>query len=239
MKNRQIRISIVEDDSCALDTLVGYLDKFQKEVNINFTIDKFSCANSFTNNFNSNYDIVFMDIELPDGNGMDLIREIRKIDKNVIVVFITNLAQYAVKGYEVHAYDFIVKPISYYNFYLKLLSVLECVEQKDDKEIWVSNKDGKVKLTISKIKYIEVVQHMLYYHTEDGVVKATGSLNILYDSLKNNGFELCNRCYLVNLKFVKAVRQNTIVVDNEELIISRYKKVEFVKALNDYLAGVE
>lgn len=234
-----IRICIVEDEVSALNTLIEFLDKYQLEHDINFMIDTFLNAKTFIEKFDSNYDIIFMDIELPDGNGMDLIKNVRKIDKDVIVIFVTNLVQYAVKGYEVRAYDFIVKPITYYNFYVKLLSVLENIKQKEDKEIWISNRDGKEKILVSSILYIEVVQHMLYYHTTKGVFKATGSLNSIQELLKDSPFALCNRCYLVNLNYVKAVRKNNVVVGDDLLLMSRYKKNEFIKALNDYLAGVK
>ena len=237
--NKNINICVVEDDLLALNTLIEYLEKFQLENNVSFSIDKFSSAKTFVDCSNVNYDIIFMDIELPDGNGMELIREVRKFDKNVIVIFVTNLVQYAVKGYEVHAYDFIVKPISYYNFYVKLLSVLDNIEKNIDKEIWISNRDGKEKISVSSIYYIEVVQHMLYYHTSRGIFQATGSLNVLEGTLKENHFVSCNRCYLVNLKYVKAVKQNYVIVGEDSLLISRYRKNEFIKSLNDYLAGAE
>ena len=239
MINRKINICIVEDDKTALDTLAEYLVRFENETNCSFVVNKFDRATTFINNFQSNYDIIFMDIELPDGNGMDLIKEIRKVDDKVVVVFVTNLVSYAVKGYEVHAFDFIVKPISYYNFYVKLLKVIGCLEQKKDKEIWVSNKSGRERLMLSSILYVEVVQHMLYYHTVDGIINATGSLNSVQEILKDHGFALCNSCYLVNLKHVKAIKQNDVLVGDDLLMISRHKKKDFVKALNEYLAGVE
>lgn len=239
MINKKINICIVEDEKAALDTLAEYLMRFKDENNCEFVIDKFDKAASFINNFQSNYDIIFMDIELPDGNGMDIIKQIRKIDEKVIVVFVTNLVSYAVKGYEVQAFDFIVKPISYYNFYVKLSKVLTCIEQKKDKEIWISNKEGREKIMLSSVLYIEVVQHMLYYHTINGVLKATGSLTSACESLKHYGFALCNNCYLVNLRHVKAIKQNDVLVDTQLLAISRNKKKEFIKALNEYLTGVE
>ena len=239
MIERKINICIVEDDELAMKTLADYLTRFESENHSAFSIDKFDTATKFINNFQSNYDVVFMDIELPDGNGMDLIKEIRKIDEKVIVVFVTNLVSYAVKGYEVQAFDFIVKPISYYNFYVKFLKVLGCLEQKKDKEIWISNKTGRERVMLSSVLYIEVVSHMLYYHTTDGVLKATGSLNSIQESLKNSGFAPCNNCYLVNLKHVKAIKQNDVLVGDDLLMISRHKKKEFIKALNEYLAGAE
>lgn len=239
MIDRKVKICIVEDDQTALETLAEYLSRFEKESQCSFIVDKFDRITTFINNFQSIYDIIFMDIDLPDGNGMEAIKEIRKKDDNVVVVFVTNLASYAVKGYEVQAFDFIVKPVSYYNFYVKLLKVLERLDKKKDKEIWVVNKTGRERVMLSSVLYIEVISHTLYYHTIDRTIKTTGSLNSLQESLSKYGFALCNNCYLVNLKHVNAIKQNDVLVGEKLLLISRHKKKNFIKALNDYIAGVE
>ena len=231
-----IRIAIVEDEKNSSDLLVNYLEKYSNDKNIRFDVKTFFSCNQILNNYNNNFDVIFMDIELPDGNGLETIRKIREVDKNVIVIFVTNMAQYAVKGYEVRAFDFIVKPVTSYNFYIKLDNILNLFEQKKDDEIWISNKDGKMKLNISSIYYIEVIQHMCIYHTKDGNYKATGSLNNIEKTLSKYNFSLCNRCYLVNLRYVTSVKKGFVLIDNEELIISRAKQASFMKDLNDFLA---
>lgn len=231
-----IRIAIVEDETSASDLLIDYLNKYANEKKEKFEIKVYSSSLMFLNEYKNNFDIVFMDIELPDGNGLETIRKIRQLDNDVIVIFVTNMAQYAVKGYEVRAFDFIVKPVTYYNFSVKLENVLHCLEKKKDSEIWISNKEGKLKLKVSSIYYIEVVQHMCFYHTGNGKFKATGSLKNIEDTLEKMNFALCNRCYLVNLKYVTSVKKGIVVVNNEELVISRSKQAEFMKRLNDYLA---
>lgn len=231
-----IRIAIVEDEKNSSDLLVNYLEKYSNDKNIRFDVKTFFSRNQILNNYNNNFDVIFMDIELPDGNGLETIRKIREVDKNVIVVFVTNMAQYAVKGYEVRAFDFIVKPVTSYNFYIKLDNILNLFEQKKDDEIWISNKDGKMKLNISSIYYIEVIQHMCIYHTKEGNFKATGSLNNIEKTLSKYNFSLCNRCYLVNLRYVTSVKKGFVLINNEELIISRAKQASFMKDLNDFLA---
>lgn len=231
-----IRIAIVEDDKSSSELLVSYLERYSNDKSIRFDVKTFFSCNQILNNYNNNFDIIFMDIELPDGNGLETIRKIREVDKNVIVIFVTNMAQYAVKGYEVRAFDFIVKPVTSYNFYIKLDNILNLFEQKKDDEIWISNKDGKMKLNISSIYYIEVIQHMCIYHTNDGNYKATGSLNNIEKTLSKYNFSLCNRCYLVNLRYVTSVKKGFVLINNEELIISRAKQASFMKDLNDFLA---
>lgn len=93
-----IRIAIVEDEKNSSDLLVNYLEKYSNDKNIRFDVKTFFSCNQILNNYNNNFDIIFMDIELPDGNGLETIRKIREVDKNVIVIFVTNMAQYAVKG---------------------------------------------------------------------------------------------------------------------------------------------
>lgn len=234
-----IKIAIVEDDKQQADLLSQYLNRYGKKNQYIFEITYFDRAESFLGNCNQNFDIVFMDIELPDGNGMDLVRQMRETDKTTLVIFVTNLAQCAIEGYKVRAFDFIVKPISYYNFKLSFSNALDALEINKDIEIWIKNKEGEVRLLASRIIYIEVVEHSLTFHTIDGVYTATGSKSIrdVADELIDASFSFCNRCYLINLKYVTQVQQLQVLVRGEWLQISRRKRADFLKELNDYLAG--
>lgn len=154
------------------------------------------------------------------------------------MIFVTNLAKYAVQGYEVKAFDFIVKPVNYYNFELKLLSALECLDKNGDKEFWIKTKDGKVFLHGSDITYVEVLRHYLTYHTKNGDYSVLGSIGEAAELLKEcRSFVFCNRCYLVNLRYVTQIKKSTVTVAGQELQISRQKRANFLKELNDYFGG--
>ena len=232
-----VRIAIVEDDKSASDALLGYIEEYGVAEHETFEVGRYYTATSFIDAFKGNYDIVFMDIELPDGNGMDVVKRLRESNRDVIVIFVTNMAQYAVKGYEVRAFDFIVKPVSRYNFAFKLKEALETFRRRTDVAVWISNKDGKMRLSASKIKYIEVYKHVLVYHTVDGDFTSSGSLCALEEQLRSAFFASCNRCYLVNLRYVTSVRQLSVTVDGEELQISHLKRAAFMRALNAFLSG--
>jgi len=156
-----INIAIVEDDQTQADLLAQYLARYKLERDYSYKLTHFNRANTFLQYSDQSFDIVFMDIELPDGNGMDVVRQLRVTDKKTMVIFVTNLAQYAVKGYEVRAFDFIVKPVAYYNFTLKFASALDSLETQKEIEVWVKTKDGKAKLLASRITYVEVEKHYL------------------------------------------------------------------------------
>lgn len=233
-----INIGIVEDNEQAAAAVKEHLARYSQEKSCEFNVAVYSSAGKFLGASANYCDIVFMDIELPDGNGMELVRRMRQSGNDVIVIFITNLAQYAVKGYEVRAFDFIVKPIKYYNFAAKLSSALDYLESKSEKYVWVTSREKKTRLSASNIRYVEIRSHTLIYHTSGGDITATGSLSKTEEQLAGLPFALCNRCFLVNLKFVTTVKDMSVFLGDEELQISHTKRAAFMKALTDYCAAL-
>lgn len=232
-----IRIAIVEDEQTAADLLTEQLRRFEKEHSSvgGFDIRHFSDAITFLTNYRPVYDIVFMDIELPDLDGMSASEKLREIDKTIILIFITNLAQFAVKGYEVDALDFVVKPVSYYVLALKLRRAIERLDKKTDVELTVALDDTIVRVKASDLKYVEVQGHSLVFHTIVGDYKAYGSLKKVEEKLSESNFERCNACYLVNLKYVTAIKGYEVYVGDAVLPISHSKRKNFVRTVNDYM----
>lgn len=232
-----IRIAIVEDELDSQKAIEENITKFFKLHSVTIQVSKFSDAESFLTSFNKQYDLILMDINLPGKHGMEATFDIRKVDRDVLVIFITSLAQYAIKGYEVNAFDFVVKPVSYYNLALKLERVLDCLKQNYSNELVIKNKTSMRKIKVSDIKYIEVRNHSLIYHTTQGVYSSSGSLKKIQAYLKDLSFSLCNQCYLVNLKYVLEIKDYMVNVDGEYLQISHPKHKEFIHALNQYLTN--
>ena len=107
------RIAIVEDEKEFREQLQEYLKRYGVENNIVFQIDVFEDGSDILEHYQKNYDMVLLDIEMPKVNGMDAAERIREMDEEVVLMFITNMAQYAIRGYSVGALDFVMKPITY------------------------------------------------------------------------------------------------------------------------------
>lgn len=163
--------------------------------------------------------------------------ELRRLDKNVKIIFVTSLAQYAIKGYEVNAFDFIVKPVNYYTFALKLDRLMENYCEKDESSIIIKTNDSFVKTPVSEIKYIEVSDHKLIVHTINNDYETYNTLSNYLELLKNKPFALCNRCYLVNLKYVNKVNKDTVYIGENCIQMSRRKYKDFMNSLNKYLGN--
>jgi DNA-binding LytR/AlgR family response regulator len=230
-------IAIVEDEKESQEQLKEYILEYGKEHNLEFQISVFNDGAEILDGYTSIYDIVLLDIEMPKVNGMDAAEQIRGMDESVVLMFITNMASYAIRGYGVGALDFVMKPISYYTFSMKMTRALKRVKQQEQKSILLTLPDGVKKLELNQIYFIEVQNRMLYYHTAEGDYVVRGTMQSAETALAEYPFVKCNHWYLVNLMQVKEVRNNIVTVGTFELEISRRNKTSFLKALTEYMGG--
>ena len=230
-------IAIVEDEEQFRQQLTEYLTQYQDENQLEFKISVFTDGAEILENYQPVYDVILLDIEMPKVNGMDAAKQIRVRDDNVVLRFITNMAGYAIHGYEVGALDFVMKPITYYTFSMKLTRALKRAKQQEQKSLLLPLSDGVKKLELSEIYFVEGQSRMLYYHTALGDYVVKGTMQAAENALANFPFAKCNHWYLVNLMHVKEVRKNMVVVGPFELEISRRNKTAFLKALTEYMGG--
>lgn len=230
-----ITVAIVEDDDNEAERIKSYLIRYGKENDETFNVMHFSDGLEFLDKIRPEVDAVFMDIEMPFLNGIEAARKLRQSDLSVPIVFITNLKQYALKGYEVEAMDFLVKPVAYAAFSTMMSRVCARLAMRIDDKIFIQNAQGGFKIKISDIFYVEVIKHYVIFHTPRGEVKMWGSLSDIEKRLPDKKFARCNNCYLINLKYVDKIEGNDLYIGSEVLAVSRGKKQEFMKKLLDYM----
>ena len=163
---------------------------------------------------------------------------LRRQDASVPLIFITSLAQYAVKSYEVNALDFLLKPFSYPQFSMRIDKAMRIIAREEDVRISVSTANGLKVLSSREITYLEVSDHDLLYHTEKETLRTRDSLSRKEKELAGGTFVRTNVCYLVNLRYVSEIDGSMLVlVTGEKLAISRSRKKEVFSSLAKYLGG--
>ena len=234
-----IRIAIVEDDPIYQRQLRSYLSRYGEEQGQTFQISAFETGHEIAYHYTADYDIILMDIELGAVSGMEAAEIIRTMDRDVVIIFITNSPQYALRGYAVEALDYVLKPISYFAFSERLSRAIERLGRRQRQYIRVSISRGRVKkVDISEIYYVEVREHILIYHTRDRDLTVSGSMREAEKQLEGKGFFRCNKGYLVNLEHVESFRDDTALVGGDQVQVSRAKKKPFLDAVNNYLGEV-
>lgn len=230
-------VAIVEDEDDAAELLSSYIDKYGAAAGQKFNVVRFKNGEEFLSGYSSVYSVVFMDIQMPKLNGMDTAVELRKLDKAVSLIFITNLVQFAQKGYEVDAVSFLVKPVSYFDFSLKFSKALDIYVMNEERSIAVKYQGGMCRISTDKLMYVEIISHRLYYHLIDDIIEVTGVLSQVERELCGYGFLRCNKCYIVNPKFVVGVKGSDVTVGNKVLQISRPRRASFLAELANWYAG--
>lgn len=229
------KISVVEDDFDARNTIVSALNEYSKSHNLLFQIMVFDNADNFIATYKNDVDIIFMDIELPGTNGMDATKIIRKKDQKAIIVFVTNMASYAVEGYQVNALDFILKPLDKSTFDMKMNRIMEKAKLNQDVFISITYNHQIVLINISELIYVEVVDHYLYFHLTNNEYKIRGSLNSYENDLARKGFLRCNNYAIVNPFYIIGINQDNVIIKNGKISISRQRKKAFLESLANYL----
>ncbi len=230
-------IAIVEDDAAVMEQLAWYVQRYTRQYGTPFEITEFADGMEILEDYRPQFDIIFLDVEMKHLDGMETARRIRERDGGVLIVFITNMAQYAIKGYAVGALDYVLKPVPYFAFSQQLQKVEAQLRRRTRHYLAVPVEGGLRRLDTSRIYYIESEGHRVHFYTEEGDFAAPGALKALEEKLADRPFARCNSGYLVNLAQVQAVQQNTVEVGPYELQVSRPKRKSFLAALTDYIGG--
>ena len=232
-----IKIAIVEDEAAVRDQLTDYVRRYTRQYGTEFEVTCFTDGDEILENYRPAFDIIFLDVEMKRLNGMETAQRIRELDDDVLLIFITNMAQYAIKGYSVGALDYVLKPVPYFAFSQQLQKAVNQLARRARHYLAVPVDGGMRRVDAAEVYYIESDGHRINFYTENGDFSAPGTLKTWEEKLENSAFVRCNSGYLVNLAHVSGVQQNTVQVGPHELQISRPKRRAFLAALADYIGG--
>ena len=230
------KVAVVDDELLCCKRLESYFLQYAKEKNEQFQIRCFSRGTAFLDAYERDFDLVFLDIDMPGLDGMQTAKELRLMDEDVGIIFVTNLARYALHGYEVNALDFIVKPVQYESFAYKLRKALRIQQHfREEKSVMLQHDGVTQKVNLSDILYVEADGSYVIYHTQEQSYRVRGPLKNVEKDLTEQGFLRCDHGCIVNLQRVTNLKNDTVVVGERELPISRSRKKEFIAGLTAWL----
>ena len=184
----------------------------------------------------SQYHIIFLDVNMEEIDGIETAKEIRKITKDVFIVFVTAFITYALEGYKVDAVRYLIK--DHESLEKAMTECMDTILEKmdyEENEMTFDFQEGKTTISLENILYIESNLHrLIFYMAGEDAVHYTiyTKLDDVAELLQNKGFCRIHKSYLVNLKYVKSVERYRAVLSNgKSLAIS---KARFLDTRNEF-----
>lgn len=238
MIENKLHIGICDDEPLAIEYLSNFLNKWSESNNYSLQISTFSSAEQFLFEYesNKNFDILFLDIQMGNMNGIELAKKIRAIDENVQIVFITALTDYMSEGYEVSALHYLIKPFEEE----KLHSVMDRAVtnlSKTDRFLLLIINQTLTRVPLNSIVYVEAFSHYILITTKTGTCELRENISALAEQL-GDGFVRPHRSYLVNLRYIHSISKTEILLDNgTQIPLSRYNYQKTNQAFINYHKG--
>lgn len=236
-----LRIAVVDDSVEFQKQIKGFIARFSHDENSQFNVQCYQNGVDFLSEYQCDFDIVIIDIMMPMMNGLEVVRKLREQDQNVLVMFITSTADFAIRGYEVSAVDYILKPLSYEtDFKYKFERVVKKADvlQRPGRELVLKDDNGRlVKLALRDLIYVVKDRDDALFHTKQGVFRERTPIFKVRESLQDEAaFALVNSGCLVNMAFIDNIDGNLIeLAGGDRLVLSRGKKKAFYESFFDYI----
>lgn len=232
-----MNIAICEDNSVEMKTLRTYLEG-SLHWKQHFSISTFDRAEKLLLHIKENaqvFDMIFFDIIMDGINGFEAATQIRSLNKQTIIVFITSDTSYVYSGYEINAFRYLLKPVNSQcinNILGEAISQINSLYS----HMTLSIGDRFVRISTNNILYVESMLHKIYVHTTTEIIQYYGKLSAEEGKYFAKGFARCHRSYLVNMSQIKAIEKNEIILMNgARLPLSRQKRAEFMKNFTVYM----
>lgn len=234
-----LRIAVVEDDPADARLLIQLLQQFEHENPVRFDIQTFCDGRAIVGRYRAEFDVIFLDVQMRFLDGLETAHLIRNLDPDVTIVFVTHMASYAARGYEVDALSYVVKPVRYVALAPVLRRAIQRRTRRPGASVLLPTTQGTARVPVADVVYAASSgRHRIEVHAIDRAHSFSGTLRALERDLSPEaGFFRSNNCYLVNLRHVVEIRPDTcVLVGGAELAISRARRRPFLEALTDAIA---
>ena len=230
-----LNLVICDDERTLRNDLRKVLETELELCGETFKIAEFDCGESLVRALNDSvFDIIFLDIEMKDLDGVATAREIRKRTSAPEIIFVTSYPDFVFQGYEVQALNYILKPYQKEKIISVLHTALERLGRDSEKYYMVESRGQTLRLPLSRIKYFFSDRRSVNAVTAEETHTFYGKLSELEIELPENFVRIHNR-YLVNLKYVQSIQGNSVQMAGEELPVSRSCKQDLAIAFAKYM----
>lgn len=229
-----IKIAVCDDEAYMMNDISDKIGLYLTSRNIHAQISRY-CGGTELLKSHEEFDILLLDIQMEEIDGMETARLLRQGDFKGILIFITVLSEYVFDSFELQAFDYLLKPLDQQRLIRTLDRAFAYLNRQDSRSLFVHKGDGSLIIPFDDILYCEVINRKIYIHTLQNVIDYYDKLENIEKKLDRRFFK-CHRSYLVNLKYVRSFKEGLIHLSNQEHIpVSRLRGQELAGAMLQYM----
>lgn len=218
--------------------LLNYLNRFSEESGMELSAVQFDCGEALLENKTDNLDMVILDVQMSGKNGLETARCIRKNDQDLMIIFFTNYIEYALEGYEVQAYRFLLKPLDYQQFFKVVGKALEDLHLRRKALLILHAKGKNSQIPVDSLQYVETYKGHVLLHTAAESVENFTAMKKMEDALRAHDFVRCHTAFLVSMREIKTVGAQDIVLRSGKVIpMSKHRRKSVREAVALYWGG--
>lgn len=240
-----IKIAVCDDQKENLDELCEYMEEYFSTIpETECKVYRFTSGSELKNEIKKKqFDVFFLDVLMPDANGMEIGQRIREIDQQAIIVYVTVSREYAFEAFGVRAFQYLQKPVNREKLFELLRIIVDLMNKRQCSKVCIRTKKGLVKASVSQIMYVENINRCAVYMMEDGT-QIVGLCNRSSFEKSISQLHVCDyfvqphKSYVVNMYFIRAFCQKSLELeDGTEIAISRNRFPSTKKSYLNFLAA--
>ena len=233
-----ITAAIVDDDPNIRETLQAALITDTQKRRIPVQLSVCASGSEFLTLPQEKWDLVLMDVEMPGQNGIETARQLRRVNDRAAIIFITNYIQYALEGYEVQAFRYLLKPIDAAQFEQVVGTALDEIHHRQTAYLQLKGRSEIIRLAIDELIYAETERGHLLLYTPGKVLECYSTMEKLEQELKQEAFFRCHSSFLVALEAVRQIeKQDVVLKDGTRVPVSKNRKKGMKQALTNFWGG--
>lgn len=238
-KNEMIHMAICDDEKDFVRYLTSLINKYAVETGEEIKVTAYYDGMDLIEKYDTTIDLIFLDIQMRLVDGLRAAERIRQIDEKVSIIFLTSLVQYGIEGYKYKADDYIIKPIRYVRLKDELTQWIARHKADEAPFIVVANDNGRYKIMLKDLRYIETSRRKLLFHTGRETIPCYKTMREMEKKLCSQDFVRCHSGYLVNMYYIKRIEKlDIILTTGEHIPISQPRRREFMEHITDYWGDI-
>lgn len=224
-----LEIAIIDDEKVFVDILHNKVSALLSDMNADYRITTFVESEKLLQaSSHQQFDLLFLDIDMPNITGMDIAHRIRLKNMNTEVIFVTNKEELVYDTIKYGPFRFIRKSRLELEIEEALRNYLKKSGQKNVTRFF-STDNGKTSVKVIDIVYVEVQSHKLTIHLNDKTIYANGNLNDIESDIEKYGFIRIHKSYLVNFRYIEFIHQKEVILDDGNALPLSRRKLDFVQ----------